>query len=148
MGEMPWPPIQGVLKFNFRTPSFPKERIICPQQHNNKHTVVNNFHFIVFSDPGGPTKENPDPMDASLSATSHMMENQKNRKMKRKRPSKKVLKLNYFLCFSKRFFMTLLVHFAVKGIVQSKISRGYVKVDGLGETLLFTQTKSDKNWPL
>ena len=25
---------------------------------------------------------------------------------------------------------------------------GYVKVDGLGETLLFTRTKSDKNWPI
>ena len=24
---------------------------------------------------------------------------------------------------------------------------GYVKVDGLGETLLFTRTKCDKNWP-
>ena len=33
-----------------------------------------------------------------------------------------------------------------KGVVRSKISCGYVKVDGLGETLLITQTKSDKNW--
>ena len=29
----------------------------------------------------------------------------------------------------------------LKGVVWSKISRGYVKVDGLGETLLFTGTK-------
>ena len=34
-----------------------------------------------------------------------------------------------------------------KGVVRSKISRGYVEIDGLGGTLLFTRTKSDKNWP-
>ena len=33
-----------------------------------------------------------------------------------------------------------------KGVVRSKISCVYVKVDGLGETLLFTRTKSNKNW--
>ena len=35
----------------------------------------------------------------------------------------------------------------LKGIVRSKISRGYIKVDSLGGKLLFTRTKSDKNWP-
>ena len=35
----------------------------------------------------------------------------------------------------------------VKGVVSSKISRRCVEVDGLGETLLFTRTKSDKIWP-
>ena len=34
----------------------------------------------------------------------------------------------------------------IQGVVRSKISRRYVKVDGLGETLLFTRAKSDKNW--
>ena len=32
----------------------------------------------------------------------------------------------------------------IKGVVCSRIFRGYVKVDGLGEILLFTQTKLDK----
>ena len=31
-----------------------------------------------------------------------------------------------------------------KEVARSIISRGYVKVDGLGETLLLTRTKSDK----
>ena len=34
-----------------------------------------------------------------------------------------------------------------KGVVWSKISSGYVKVDGLGVTMLFTRSKSDNNWP-
>ena len=37
--------------------------------------------------------------------------------------------------FSKKVF---------KGVVRLKISRGYIEVDTLGETLLFTRTKSDK----
>ena len=37
--------------------------------------------------------------------------------------------------------------YPVKGEVRSKITRGYFKVDGLGEKLLFTRIKSDKNWP-
>ena len=31
-----------------------------------------------------------------------------------------------------------------KGVIRSNISLGYVKVDSLEETLLFTQSKSDK----
>ena len=41
--------------------------------------------------------------------------------------------------------MKLQVKTFFKGVVRSKISRGYVKVDGLGETLLFSRTKSDKS---
>ena len=40
---------------------------------------------------------------------------------------------------------TYLFNHTFKGIVRSKISRRYVKVDSLGETLFFTRTKSDKN---
>ena len=31
-----------------------------------------------------------------------------------------------------------------KGVVRSKFARGYVEVDGLGEILLFTRSKSHK----
>ena len=34
----------------------------------------------------------------------------------------------------------------LEGVVRSKISRGYVEGDSLEETLLFTRSKSDKNW--
>ena len=43
----------------------------------------------------------------------------------------------------KSSFTEKLLHF--KGVVRSKIFRGFVKLDGLGETLLFTQTELDKN---
>ena len=40
-------------------------------------------------------------------------------------------------------------HFKIqtlKGAVKSKISRGYVKVDGIGETLLFAPNKIEQKW--
>ena len=36
----------------------------------------------------------------------------------------------------------------IKGVVRSKISHGYVSVDSLGATLIFTPSNVDKNWPL
>ena len=39
----------------------------------------------------------------------------------------------------------LTLHKEIKGETRSKISLGYVEVDSLGETLFFTQTKSEKN---
>ena len=39
----------------------------------------------------------------------------------------------------------LLGSYSVKGVDRSKFYRGYVKVDALGVTLLFTRSKSDKN---
>ena len=44
--------------------------------------------------------------------------------------------------------MIMTQNIIVKGVVRSKVSRGYVQVDGLGETLLFTRSKSNKNWPI
>ena len=46
--------------------------------------------------------------------------------------------------------ITLMLNFPLKGSFgqKSDFSKiGHVKVDGLGETLLFTGTKSDKSWP-
>ena len=57
------------------------------------------------------------------------------------------------LCYYFAFYNHVTQHSAginfveLKGMVRSKISRGYVKVDGLGEALLFSRTKSDKNLP-
>ena len=43
--------------------------------------------------------------------------------------------------------VTYWIPLSVQGLVRSKIFRGYVKVEGLEETLILTRTKSDKNWP-